>query len=109
MQVRFIMILHVQGYNSLSCPTLQCKVWSTIVSKYKLGQLDHLIISIFLTNLVTFLIPYFTGSNMCHKSCLARFCLQSTVTECLILFISGQGEAVYLIDHVASTIQPCMI
>ncbi len=62
MQVKFIMILSAQGYNSLSYPTLYYEVWSTNVSKYKLiriGQPDQLIqvksfISVFLTNLVTF-------------------------------------------------------
>ncbi len=36
MQVRFYMILHAHGYNSLSYLTLNEEVWSANVSKYKL-------------------------------------------------------------------------
>ncbi len=46
MQVRFIMILHAQGYNAQSYQTLHYEVWSTNVSKYKMiqiGQPDQLI------------------------------------------------------------------
>ncbi len=41
MQVRFIVILHGQGYNSLSHPTLHYEVWSTNVSKCKPIQIDQ--------------------------------------------------------------------
>ncbi len=29
------------------------------------------------------LIPYFAGPYICHKSCWASFCLQSTETKCM--------------------------
>ncbi len=46
MQVRFIMILHAQGYNSLNYPTLYYEVWNINVSKYnpfQIGQPGQLI------------------------------------------------------------------
>ncbi len=41
-------------------------------------------ITVFLNKFGNILIPYFTGSDICHKS---NFCLQNTVTECILNFI----------------------
>ncbi len=63
------------------------------MSEYKLIKIDQpdqliqikLNISVFLLNQSgNILIPYFAGSNICHKSWQASFCLQSTVIECLL-------------------------
>ncbi len=55
MQIRFIMILPAQGYNSLSYPTLLYEVCNTHVSKYKplwIGQPDQLITKLSLSNIM---------------------------------------------------------
>ncbi len=77
MQVRFIMILRAQVYNSLSHPTLNYEVQKCLNTNW-LNQLIQvkLFISVLLLNhFGNSLMPYFPVSNVCHKSCRVSSCL----------------------------------
>ncbi len=55
--------------------------------------------------------PYFTGSDICHKS---SFCQQSTVTECILNLLDPStalwvGGNYYFIDLVSTNILLAML